>query len=109
MDLYLIHWPYEFGKPGYPTHEEGWKVLEELKDEGLVKCVFRCFLNLPSSRACSDLSASPTTAFPTSRKRLLSPGTVLPSTKSSFILTSSRRTHLCSLTVRPFSFLCAQN
>lgn len=41
VDLYLIHWPYEFGKPGYPTHEEAWKVLEELKDEGLAKCVFR--------------------------------------------------------------------
>ncbi|KAI5474202.1 hypothetical protein MNV49_003967 [Pseudohyphozyma bogoriensis] len=39
VDLYLIHWPYEFGKPGYPSNEEAWKQLEALKDEGLAKSI----------------------------------------------------------------------
>ncbi|ORY56452.1 alpha-keto ester reductase-like protein [Leucosporidium creatinivorum] len=39
VDLYLIHWPYDLGKDGYPTHEEAWKILEELKDEGLAKSI----------------------------------------------------------------------
>jgi diketogulonate reductase-like aldo/keto reductase len=31
VDLFLIHWPYDLGKDGYPTHEEAWKIMEELK------------------------------------------------------------------------------
>lgn len=35
----LIHWPFELGSNGFPTHEEAWKELELLKDEGLAKSI----------------------------------------------------------------------
>lgn len=35
VDLLLIHWPFELGKNGFPTHEEAWLGLEELKRDGL--------------------------------------------------------------------------
>ncbi|SCV66948.1 BQ2448_5594 [Microbotryum intermedium] len=38
-DLYLIHWPYDFGKDGVPTAEECWKEMEKVKAEGLVKSI----------------------------------------------------------------------
>lgn len=31
IDLYLIHFPMDLGKEGYPTLEEAWKIMEELK------------------------------------------------------------------------------
>lgn len=31
VDLYLIHTPAKLGTDGYPTHEEAWKTMEELK------------------------------------------------------------------------------
>jgi len=39
VDLYLIHWPYDFPKPGYPTIEEAWKALEAIKDSGRAKSI----------------------------------------------------------------------
>ncbi|GAA5888124.1 hypothetical protein JCM6882_000289 [Rhodosporidiobolus microsporus] len=39
VDLYLIHWPYDFVKPGYPTIQEAWKTLESLKDSGRAKSI----------------------------------------------------------------------
>ncbi|GAA6052784.1 hypothetical protein JCM3770_003547 [Rhodotorula araucariae] len=39
VDLYLIHWPYDFPKPGYPTLEEAWKQLEAIKDSGRAKSI----------------------------------------------------------------------
>ncbi|GAA5901587.1 hypothetical protein JCM5296_003326 [Sporobolomyces johnsonii] len=39
IDLFLLHWPYDFVKPGYPSIEAAWKALEELKDEGLAKSI----------------------------------------------------------------------
>lgn len=37
VDLYLIHWPFDLGKEGFPTHEEAWKQFEEVKTKGLAK------------------------------------------------------------------------
>ncbi|GAA5926976.1 hypothetical protein JCM10213_005539 [Rhodosporidiobolus nylandii] len=39
VNLYLIHWPYDFPKPGYPTIEEAWKTLEAIKDSGRAKSI----------------------------------------------------------------------
>lgn len=39
VDLLLIHWPHDMGKPGFPTHEEAWLQLEALKREGLTKSI----------------------------------------------------------------------
>ncbi|BGP37951.1 hypothetical protein JCM10450v2_001888 [Rhodotorula kratochvilovae] len=39
VDLYLIHWPYDFPKPGYPTLEKAWKQLEAIKDSGKAKSI----------------------------------------------------------------------
>ncbi|GAA5993876.1 hypothetical protein JCM11641_007930 [Rhodosporidiobolus odoratus] len=39
VDLYLIHWPYDFPKPGYPTIQEAWETLESLKDSGKAKSI----------------------------------------------------------------------
>ncbi|GAA6027022.1 hypothetical protein JCM8097_006047 [Rhodosporidiobolus ruineniae] len=39
VDLYLIHWPYDFPKPGYPTIQEAWKTLESIKDSGRAKSI----------------------------------------------------------------------
>lgn len=39
LDLYLIHWPQDLGKDGFPTIEEAWRQLEEIKDAGLVKSI----------------------------------------------------------------------
>ncbi|GAA5868454.1 hypothetical protein JCM8547_006280 [Rhodosporidiobolus lusitaniae] len=39
VDLYLIHWPQDFPKPGYPTIQEAWKVMEEIKDSGKAKSI----------------------------------------------------------------------
>lgn len=39
VDLYLIHWPYDFPKPGYPTIEEAWKHMEAIKDGGRAKSI----------------------------------------------------------------------
>lgn len=39
VDLYLIHWPYDFVKPGYPTIQEAWKALESIKDSGRAKSI----------------------------------------------------------------------
>ncbi|SGY41051.1 BQ5605_C003g02463 [Microbotryum silenes-dioicae] len=38
-DLYLIHWPYDFGKDGVPTAEDCWKEMEKVKAEGLSKSI----------------------------------------------------------------------
>ncbi|GAA6016526.1 hypothetical protein JCM10207_002827 [Rhodosporidiobolus poonsookiae] len=38
VNLYLIHWPYDFPKLD-TTIEETWKVLEELKDAGLARSI----------------------------------------------------------------------
>lgn len=39
VDAYLIHWPYDFPKPGYPTIEEAWKQMEAIKDSGRAKSI----------------------------------------------------------------------
>ncbi|GAA5833178.1 hypothetical protein JCM11251_005168 [Rhodosporidiobolus azoricus] len=39
VDLYLIHWPYDFPKPGYPTMQEAWKTLESIRDSGRAKSI----------------------------------------------------------------------
>ncbi|GAA5996268.1 aldo/keto reductase [Rhodotorula paludigena] len=39
VDLYLIHWPYDFVKPGYPTIQEAWKALESIKDSGRARSI----------------------------------------------------------------------
>lgn len=38
LDLLLLHWPYDFSKDTI-TLEDAWKVLEELKDEGVAKSI----------------------------------------------------------------------
>ncbi|BGP53819.1 hypothetical protein JCM8202_005593 [Rhodotorula sphaerocarpa] len=39
VDLYLIHWPYDFPKPGYPTIQEAWKHMEAIKDSGRARSI----------------------------------------------------------------------
>jgi len=39
VDLYLIHWPQDFPKPGYPTIEQAWKQLEAIRDSGRAKAI----------------------------------------------------------------------
>jgi diketogulonate reductase-like aldo/keto reductase len=39
VNLFLIHWPYDFPKPGYPTIEEAWKQMEAIKDSGRAKSI----------------------------------------------------------------------
>lgn len=39
VDLYLIHWPYDFPKPGYPTISEAWKKLEAIRESGRAKSI----------------------------------------------------------------------
>lgn len=36
-DLFLLHWPYDFDKPGMPTLEQAWLELEKIKDEGFTR------------------------------------------------------------------------
>ncbi|BGP30109.1 hypothetical protein JCM10296v2_001861 [Rhodotorula toruloides] len=39
VDLYLIHWPYDFPKPGYPAISLAWKQMEAIKDSGRAKSI----------------------------------------------------------------------
>lgn len=39
VDLYLIHYPYDFRKPDYPTIQEAWKQMEAIKDSGRAKSI----------------------------------------------------------------------
>ncbi|GAA5894126.1 hypothetical protein JCM8208_002354 [Rhodotorula glutinis] len=62
VDLYLIHWPQDFPKPGYPTIEQAWKQLEAIKDSGRAKSIgvsnFRV-RDLEKILAMSDLKHKP--------------------------------------------------
>lgn len=63
VDLYLIHWPYDFPKPGYPTIQEAWKHMEAIKDSGRAKSIgvsnFRV-RDLEKILNMSDLKHKPT-------------------------------------------------
>lgn len=37
VDLYLIHWPTDLGKDGFPDAVEAWQGMEACKDAGLAK------------------------------------------------------------------------
>lgn len=39
--MYLIHWPTDLDKEGWPTHEEAWKQLEKVKEAGLARVSVR--------------------------------------------------------------------
>lgn len=39
VDLWLLHWPYDFPKPDYPTLEEAWKAMIEVKEAGKAKSI----------------------------------------------------------------------
>ncbi|BGP22846.1 indole-3-acetaldehyde reductase [Rhodotorula toruloides] len=39
VDLYLIHWPYDFCKASYPSIQEAWKQMEAIKDSGRAKSI----------------------------------------------------------------------
>ncbi|GAA5947297.1 hypothetical protein JCM3765_001613 [Sporobolomyces pararoseus] len=39
VDLWLLHWPYDFGKEGYPSMEEAWKAMIEIKKSGKAKSI----------------------------------------------------------------------
>ena len=41
-DLFLLHWPYDFDKPGMPTLEEAWLELEKIKRAGLTRLDSLC-------------------------------------------------------------------
>lgn len=39
LDLWLLHWPYDFVKPDYPSMEEAWKAMIEVKESGKAKSI----------------------------------------------------------------------
>ncbi|GAA6006431.1 hypothetical protein JCM11491_004955 [Sporobolomyces phaffii] len=39
VDLFLLHWPYDFVKPDYPTIEEAWRAMIEVKKSGKAKSI----------------------------------------------------------------------
>lgn len=39
VNLFLLHWPYDFGKEDYPSMEEAWKAMIEVKKSGKAKSI----------------------------------------------------------------------
>lgn len=37
VDCLLLHWPHDFRKSGFPTMEEAWKAMIEVKESGKAK------------------------------------------------------------------------
>ena len=39
IDLWLLHWPTDFGKPEFPSMEDAWKAMVEVKESGKAKSI----------------------------------------------------------------------
>ena len=55
----LIHTPTKLGKEGFPTHQEAWKTMCDLRDEGLVKSIGVSNFRVSDLEKVSKMSKSP--------------------------------------------------
>ncbi|GAA5978442.1 hypothetical protein JCM5350_001169 [Sporobolomyces pararoseus] len=64
VDLLLLHWPYDFGKEDYPSMEDAWRAMIEVKKSGKAKSIGVSNFRIRDLRRVLDASGSTPENYP---------------------------------------------